>query len=466
MFYHINGFIKELNNLKKYPSILNLARKFLSLIPLSHRLGKVFWDWYAFFEESEGWDLQKIEEFQFDQLMVLLKELNDTSIYYQNILSTVNFQKISSFSEFSNLVPTMTRSDFRQNYDVIINKKWKNLRIFESQTSGTTGSPLQFYHNYDDQYREWAAICHQWKRVGYIPGVSRRAEFRGLTINGKLIEFYPNHNMLRCSILHMKKNHIEYYAEEIVKNRIDFFHGYPSALYLLAVGVIGHRINFPEPKSILLASEMVYDWQIERIQEAFPNTKIFAHYGCAERTILGGWCEFRNEYHVLPQYSYIEFDQKSGEIIGTNLFNSINGFIRYRMTDQVKESSLEICPDCHRPYIPRLLDFSGRTEDFLFSPEKGWIPLAIVTYPLKSIQTLEDIQFVQEEKGLIIIKYISSFASTEQLKSDLGKLEAGLKKIFGNSMKFKFKIVDEFERGPTGKFKWIISKLVENPREL
>ncbi len=36
-------------------------------------------------------------------------------------------------------------------------------------------------------------------------------------------------------------------------------------------------IEFPQPKAVLLASEIVYDWQVDRIIEAFPKAKIFSH---------------------------------------------------------------------------------------------------------------------------------------------------------------------------------------------
>ncbi len=330
------------------------------------------------------------------------------------------------------------------------------------QTSGTTGKALQFFHTTEDHHREWAAICHQWSRVGYRPGQSRRVEFRGLTSPGNLVDHFPERNMIRCSILNLKGEHVSQYADIISKHDFEFYHGYPSALHLLARTVTDNGLKFPQPRAVLLASEEIYEWQLESIQQAFPDAKLFAHYGCAERTVLAGWCEHRREYHVLPQYSLVEIDPESSEIIGTNLHNSINAFIRYRMTDTVMNSDLEPCPDCGRPYLPRLIDLGGRSEDYLFSVEKGWIPPAIVTYPLKRLKAIKEIQFVQRERGTIIMRYTCHDGQDDSLfHTELDAIKTGLHQIFGDRTAFKFERADDFPRTRSGKFKWIVSELDE-----
>ncbi len=47
------------------------------------------------------------------------------------------------------------------------------------------------------------------------------------------------------------------------------------------------------------------------------------------------------------------------------------------------------------------------------------------------------------------------------LEDDLRHVREGLERLFGTGMLFRFERVDGFERGPTGKFKWIISDLEE-----
>lgn len=448
--------------LKKYPKIVETARKLIAFVPLSIRLGKEFWVWYAFFEESEQWNRTQIYEYQITTLHRLLNELSATSNFYKKRLSGININDINTIEEFQVKVPTLSRQEFIDNYSEIRSKLWKKQNLVQSQTSGTTGMALQFYHTAQDAMREWAAICHQWKRVGYDPATSRRAEFRGLTTPGKIVEFFPEQNMIRCSVLHLKAEHLRYYADEIRKAQIGFYHGYPSALYLVAREICISGIDFPQPQAILLASEQVYDWQVDQIKQAFPNAKLFAHYGCAERTVLAGWCETTQIYHILPQYSIFEVDQKTSEVIGTNLFNTVNGFVRYKMTDHILSYHPDVCSHCSRPYTP-LVTLCGRTEDYLYSPQNGWIPPAIVTYPLKSLKTIHEIQFLQKKRDEIRVLYTADQKDLIKIKKELAIIKTGLHELFGKDMNIVFEKVETFSRSQSGKYKWIICDLEEKP---
>jgi phenylacetate-CoA ligase len=450
---------------RRFPRITRLARRVRDSAPFGARLDADFWDWYRFFEESESWDQQKMLDYQLARFRSLLDALRTTSSYYRERLLDVDIADIHTMDGVRR-VPTLFRNEFRTNFSTILSTDWESRILAKGQTSGTTGSALQFYHEKNDQAREWAAICHQWKRIGYVADTSRRAEFRSLTEPGNLIELFPRHNMLRCSILHLRHDHLRHYANVLRKYDIEYLHGYPSAIFLLATGVREAGMLFPQPKGILLASEMVFPWQLRAIREAFPEAKVFAHYGCAERTVLAGWCEHRQEYHVLPQYSLVEVDGSTSEIVGTNLYNTINGFVRYRMTDTALKVEATPCPDCGRSYTPRLVTIGGRTEDYLFSPQHGWIPPAIVTYPLKSLRVIREMQLYQKEADELIVRYTVSGEDAEAIQSESAQVASGLHELFGPQQRIRFVRVDGFERGPTGKFKWIVCDIDETPMQL
>lgn len=451
------------NLLKKFSGSEELVRRMISLYPLSSRLGRHFWKWYAFFEESQNWSLEKLQAYQFEQLRLLLAKLVETSPAYAERLSGVAIQDIRTMSEFQRSVPSLSRAEFSSSYSQILSRKFNRKSCVPSGTSGTTGSALQFFHPIENQQFEWAAICHQWKRVGFDPVKSRRAEFRGLTRPGSLFQRFPEQNMVRLSILELNQKALPVMSEEIKRQQASFFHGYPSAIYLLAKEVMRSGLAFPQPEAILLASEMVYDFQVEQIQTAFPNARMFAHYGCAERTILAAWCEHRRVYHVLPQYSLVEIDATTGEIVGTNLYNAENGFVRYRMTDTAAGVETTACPACHRQYVPIILGIDGRQEDFIYSRERGWIPPAIVTYPLKGLHDICGIQFQQDDPDEIRLNYfLRPGVNRGQVDAELKSIESGLRRLVGGTIRINFQQVDDIPRGPTGKFKWIVSKL--NPQ--
>jgi len=445
---------------RRYPRIRQLSRRLLGLVPLAHRLGKEFWDWYAFYEESERWSFEELESYQLERLRTLLQDVVRSSSFYRERITDASIDELQSIADFQKVVPTIARREYRQKYSEILSNEWQKQDLVQSSTSGTTGMALQFFHATKDGAREWASICHQWKRVGYIPGQSRRAEFRGLTRAGIPVEFYPQRNMLRCSILNFKPESIRMYGEAIQREGITFYHGYPSAVYLLARSIIGNKIRFPQPKAILLASEMVLDHQLDGIKMAFPEAKIFAHYGCAERTVLAGWCEGSRAYHVLPQYALVEIDPKTSEVIGTNLYNTSNAFIRYRMTDTVLDYVETACPECGREYQPRIARLGGRMEDYLYSVDGGWIPPAIVTYPLKDLSAIQELQFVQNVPDRVVIRYTLTDKHAEgEEERDIASIRSGIRNLLGKSTRIEFVQVEAFERTPAGKYRWIINTL-------
>ncbi|MCK4574402.1 MAG: hypothetical protein KAU36_08515, partial [candidate division Zixibacteria bacterium] len=291
---------------------------------------------------------------------------------------------------------------------------------------------------------------------------SRRAEFRGMVSSRGHVDVFPDRNMISCSILYLDERHVRRYADAIRTHRIDFLHGYPSALHLLSRTITDCGMDFPQPKGILLASGPVYQWQLDTIQKTFPDARLYAHYGCAERTVMAGWCEHRREYHVMPHYSIVEVDPVNNEVIGTNLFNTVNGFVRYRMTDTVLDFDDAPCPDCGRPYVPRIVNLGGRTGHYLFSPENGWIAPALVTYPLHCARTIRQAQFVQPERDSITLRYVApQTADIKAIKRDLAGIEDGMRRLLGATTGLSFERVDEFPRSASGKFKWIVSELDE-----
>lgn len=448
------------NLLRRHPRAEKLARQLMALYPLSARLGPLFWSWSAFLKESETWSTERLGQFQFEQVRSLLTRLVHTSPFYARRLKDVRIDDLANLPAFQQAVPTLTRLEFASHFDEIRCRDFVSRSVRKGSTSGTTGNALQFFHPRENTQREWASICHQWGRVGFDPVRSRRAEFRGLTRHGALFQEFPEQNMVRFSILDLRAANLPRMAEVIRDRRLDYFHGYPSAIYLLAGEVLRGEVPFPAPTAILLASEMVYDFQVEQIQAAFPSSRLFAHYGCAEYTVLGAWCEHRRAYHVLPQYSLVEVAPDTGEIVGTNLYNDVNGFVRYRMTDTVAAVEREPCPACGRPYVPILAGLDGRREDYLYSRERGWIAPAIVTYPLKHLHSIQELQFHQRNPDEIAVHYVARTGHhADEIATELADIEKGLRHLIGPVIRLVLQPVEAIPRGPTGKYKWIVSTL-------
>ncbi len=443
----------------RYPKIRDLAKDFLELMPFNRFFNQRFWTWTAFYFESETWNVAQIEDYQLTRLRELLFTLVDVSPFYRERITVAEIEGIGSLDDFRAKIPELSRSDFRDNFSRILAEGVNTKRLLKVQTSGTTGHNLQFFRSRADDDREWATICYQWARVGYEPGKSRRAEFRSFTRGGRLVDVVSYQNMIHCSILDFSKSALQLYADKIRQYKIKFFLGYPSSMFLLTCAIEETGISFPAPEAIMLASEQVTDHHLRQIEKIFPNAKLFAHYGCTEQTVMAGWCEHSRVYHVLPQYGICEIDPENHEIIGTNLYNAVNGFVRYPMSDIALAYETTPCPYCHRPYPLRIKEMGGRLAELVFSPEKGWISSTVVRAPIKYSRVIREFRILQEEENAIIFQYTVGDVAEDELEAEKERLRTAFLKILGNAMQVHFERVEDFERGPTGKFRCVVSKL-------
>jgi len=208
-------------------------------------------------------------------------------------------------------------------------------------------------------------------------------------------------------------------------------------------------------KAVLFASEAVYDWEREIVNEIF-NCRVFSHYGMAEQVALAAECEGSSYYHCLPQYGITEVDPETNEIIGTGFLNYINPFIRYRTTD-VASGILPHCKHCVREYYPVFKKLEGRIGDYLVTP-RGLVGPAVITHPFKDLKTIKDTQVVQKSIDCVILRVVPwEKNNLSTYKTEVACLSRSLQNILGDELRIEVEEVDKIKRTKSGKFKWIIS---------
>jgi len=453
--------LKSFVNSLPYP-IKQGAKYIYGAIPPRYRYGKVFWDTYNFLQESQWWSKEKLEEYQMRQLEKLLKHAYKNVPYYRRVFDERGLKPkdIKDFDDLKKL-PYLTKDTFRDNFNnkKIIAKNIKLSRLPMSHTSGTTGKPLQFYVNKDTEAKEWAFICHQWSRVGYKPG-DKRIELRG-AINKKKPIFYGKlGNILRFSPIIENKEKAKLYLRKMEEFGSEFLHGYPGAIASFALLIKQYKLNINfKLKAILFASEIIYEWERKIVEEVF-GCRIFSHYGCAEKVILAAECEKTQIYHCIPQYGITEFEPQTKEIIATGFLNTVNPFIKYKMTDVALNPRFESCEKCKRNYYPIFDGVEGRLEDFIVTPKGALIAPAIITHPFKDLKTIKNTQIIQKTLKKIILRIVPlEDINKVLLNEEILFLSQELKKIIGEKINIISEVVNEIELFPSGKFKWIISEV-------
>ena len=249
---------------KKLPSPIRGALKAAyGAVPARLRLGRAFWQTYRFLQESDGWDIARLQDYQRRELQRLLTHCYENVPYYRRVFDERGLKPADIQSPADlNKLPYLHKEQIRKDPQAFIACNRRTDGLEQRYTTGTSGQPLQFYIDRDEWDREWAFAFHQWSRVGYRPG-DARAEVRGQHIPGpRPYVWDPVIRVLRLSPLVKETETVALYLETIRSWGIKFLYGYPSAITNLAslVKRYGLRVDL-KLTAILFASETLYPWQ-------------------------------------------------------------------------------------------------------------------------------------------------------------------------------------------------------------
>jgi phenylacetate-coenzyme A ligase PaaK-like adenylate-forming protein len=437
---------------KRSRALEGVYRRAVSLWPYARRLGGDFWGFYDHLEQAQFLPPERLREAQFAALGGELRWAYTHSGFYRRLWDAhgVGPGDVRTPEDLARL-PVVDRDQMFAAHDLSVPMARRVL----TSTSGTSGTPFQFWTDRRSASLELAAIFHQWSRAGFAPG-DERVELRGFQVQ-PIVEI-PDHNVVRLSVVNMEA-HLETLLSCLNRRRIPYLHGYPSALSKLA-GLMrerGRTLDY-EVQGVFLASEAVYDWQVDRITEVFAPRHIIAHFGTAERVVLGAWCEHARVYHFLDPYGVFE-QGPAGEIIGTSLINRATPFVRYRLNDVVLDAANEPCAACGRGYTPVVRRIGGRLEDYLVTERGELVPPAVVTFPFKHLRVIQATQMVQRADRSVLLRCVFGSAPAAAADSDRETLRRGLRDMLGASIRVSFEDVDEIPTTSAGKVRWIVSEV-------
>jgi phenylacetate-CoA ligase len=422
---------------------------------------KYYLDWIQFLENSENWNREQIEEYQFAQLKRIIKHGYQNTDGYRKLYDAVGISpdSIKTISDIQKL-PFVHRGMIGENIDAY-SAKVRN-RVYVT-TGGSTGIPIGFYRTKIAFSKELASKAFQYYRIGWKEG-DRQIVLRGLVVNRiKHMQYYPTFNELRCSSYHLVPEIMEIYRKKALDYKPEWLKCYPSSGYIFAKFLKETQRPFPQLKGILCASENLYDYQRDLLTNVF-GARVFSHYGHYEMAALAGFCEHNDMYHVLPQYGYAELIdrdgkpvQKSGqtgEIIATSFIMDATPFIRYRTGDLAVLDGWG-CSSCGRPYqIWRKIE--GRLQEFIVTNGGRYISMTAINMHDNVFDHIKQFQFYQEKKGQVIFRYIPKDSCNGDIVSDM---ERRLRLKLGTDIELNMTPIEDIPLTKRGKHRFLIQKV-------
>jgi phenylacetate-CoA ligase len=104
----------------------------------------------------------------------------------------------------------------------------------------------------------------------------------------------------------------------------------------------------------------------------------------------------------------------------------------------------------------RIADVTTKAEDLVVTPDGRFISPSVLTHPFKPIQNLRMSQLIQERADLLRVKLVpgGSFGPKDE-----AQLKAALQERVGAGMTIVVEVVEDIPREPSGKFRWVVSKV-------
>lgn len=425
------------------------------------RQGFTFNKFYKQLQKTQYFSAEQLDELQNQKLRKIIQHCYRNVSYYTKLFNSLNLKPENiQIKEDLVKLPFMDKHTVRENFDKLIAKNKCKKCATLGQTSGTTGTPLNIYRDYNSVNIENAFLYRRYTSV---------TDFRKkkIILRGQLItpveqqeppfwKFNPADNELIMSSYHLSNKTAKIFIEKIKEFNPQIIYAYPSSAYLLAKHFTqaNEELNL---QAVFTSSEKLEDKHRELIEKTF-NCKIYDWYGQAERVAAIGQCE-KGTYHIIEDYSIVEtISSDNGlELVGTNLDNYIMPLLRYK-TGDIVELSENKC-SCGRNFR-EVSKIQGREANYiLINDGPKYVAFNHIT---RGVNNIIESQFVQEKMNELIINIVTNDNFCEKdkellIKNTLEHTCSDLSIIINE--------VSQIPRGANGKFKEVINKLIGKENE-
>ena len=281
--------------------------------------------------------------------------------YYRKKLKNINIDGIT-YDEFKK-IPTLNKQTLNFNMLGMLTSKYKyfdsefyrNLPYNQKRkyleknglelkvTSGSTGSPIEVIKSKEDINRDYITL--NWYRRK-LTTYDFKGRFIWIWPVNPLIRsyFYPdaetnvfwdvNNYGTQYMLYSYSEENLKILYEYIVENKVEWLTSSPNALVNFIDYMEKNSIQIDTIKYIECHSEYLYDWQKEKIIQAF-NCEVVSIYSSNEMQFIGGTCKC-GHMHLFDSSCFMELlDNRHGgkDVYITSLNYLDIPIIRYKLGD-------------------------------------------------------------------------------------------------------------------------------------
>ena len=408
--------------------------------------------------ERETWTESQLNNWRQDILIKTLCNARKYVPFYKNYWRG----KTKSYEQIENW-PIITKKIINENPDLFIDQRFNKNKLYHDHTSGTTGTPIDIFLDYDS-VKEQYALFEARVKIKYdlefndrwaIIGAQRVTSTEQKTPPYWVYNF--SSKQLYFSALHIASWSVQDYYQAFVKYQPKYLIGYTNSIFELAKFMFSNNLTF-KMKAIITNAEPVYDYQINAMKKVF-DCPVVETYGQAELVC------FANRFpdgvmYESPEMGYREIitigdnnDQQFGKLIATGLLNKAMPLIRYDTDDLIStEFEKKMNNNCSLPPFGKIL---GRNDDILVTQDGRKI-VQIDGLFSSDLHILNG-QIIQKTNTDFLIKVVPAAGWNKQ--SVLALKANFLERIQDGNIEIQ--VCDEIEKTWAGKFRVIKSDIID-----
>ena len=436
------------------------------------RYGGISDEYLSRLRKSQSFSPDDMGRLQMEQLRNLLEHAFETVPYYKEFSARAGLS-IGDFSDASDLrhLPIQEKEHLRNDPDSYKSEIYPaEGKLFELNTSGTSGKPLTIYCDIHSRRRHYAF----WRRLrewfGIKPGMLRATFFGRIAVSPEQRRPpYWRYDAFQRNYLfssyHMSDLNLRHYYEKLLEIQAEELIGYPSSLFVLAKYMKKNSLHGILPRAVFTTAETLLEHQRAIIEEVFERD-VVDQYGCTEMALFVSQCE-KGTHHVHPEHGIVEIVDEDGiplpageegEAVCTGFANYAMPMIRYKLGDRLALSK-EQC-SCGRSF-PVVRQIIGRVDDILVTPDGR--SLGRLDPVFKGMSGIYETQIIQPAPDRLVLKMVTDPAFTERNREDL---IYEIRKRTGSEMRIDIEIVDSIPKDENGKFRSVISAISNNSEKV
>lgn len=370
----------------------------------------------------------------------------------KHAVTTTNYYKKFKLAAISNF-PVINKNTILENFNDFESNTFKESERLKITTSGSTGIPLQVWHDSNKKNRNTAdtiyfselANYHLGRTLVYIKLWDEKSNKNWITLFKQ--------NIISHNVLDDSDSDIEQFLKKLINSRSQkTMIGYPSFFEQICKFLDHTDLNVKSAniKSIISIAETLSDNERNGMTKYF-NTPIYNRYSNQENGIIAQQTLFSKDEYLVNSASYFvellhpkkDIPIAAGEvgrIVVTDLYSYAMPLIRYDTGD------MAISTD-NGAEVHSLKELFGRRMDMIYDTE-GNIVSPHIFYSVSKFSAHKQFQFIQDGKTTYTFRLNATKQQTEEQQ-----IIKYFKTYLGENAQIAFNYVNEIPVLESGKRK-------------